>query len=257
MNILVCIDDTDSIDSRGTGELAENIADNIESCGWGKTCAVTRHQLLLHKEIQYTSHNSSMCFSAEIQSEHLQNIINYAGDYLKNESEPEADPGLCVVVVDDLRDDKSLIEFGYMAKRMILSKENAYDLAKELNIHLSEHGGSGLGVIGALAGAGLRLSGNDGWFKGAHKVKTSNSIIKVSELCSYKNIDRVKCIHGEYLENNEEVVIGKIVKTMLIDGQAVVLVDKVDIEGNGAKWKTCGKQQLREYEEMKLNVDCK
>lgn len=257
MNILICIDDTDSIDSRGTGELAEIIARNIENYGWGKTYLVTRHQLLLHKDVPYTSHNSSMCFEAEIEPKYLKNIIDYAADFLNNESEPGSDPGLCVVVTDNLNGNEKLIEFGYKAKRMILTKENAYDLAKELKIHLSEHGGSGLGVIGALAGAGLRLSGNDGWFKGAHKVKTSNSTIKVSELCSYNNIDRVKCIHGEYLEDHEEVVIGKLVKTMLIDGQAVVLVDKVDIEGNGAKWKTCGKQQLMNYEEMKLNVDCK
>ena len=150
MNILLCIDDTDSIDSRGTGELAENIANAIENCGWGKTSSVTRHQLLLHKDIPYTSHNSSMCFEAEIQEKYLKNIVDYASGYLKNESEPESDPGLCVVVADYLNDNNKLINFGYKAKRTILTKENAYDVAKELDIHLSEHGGSGQGVIGAL-----------------------------------------------------------------------------------------------------------
>lgn len=254
MNILLCIDDTDSIDSRGTGELAENIANAIEGSGWGKTSSVTRHQLLLHKDIPYTSHNSSMCFEAEIEEKYLNNIVDYASDYLKNESEPESDPGLCVVVIDRLKDNNKLIEFGYKAKRAVLTKGNAYDLAKELDIHLSEHGGSGQGVIGALAGTGLRLSGNDGWFKGSHKVFPSNCIIKVLELCSHNNIDKVRSIDGKYLDDYEEIILGKLVKTMLIEGKAVILVDEADIKCEAAKWKTCSKKQLMKYEEMKLSV---
>ncbi|GIM29244.1 hypothetical protein CPJCM30710_19100 [Clostridium polyendosporum] len=254
MYILLCIDDTDSIDSRGTGTLAEIIANTIESSGWGKRYAVTRHQLLLHKDIPYTSHNSSMCFGAEIEAKYLQNIIDYTVDFLQRESEPESDPGLCVVVVDYLKDNKKLIDFGYKAKRVVLTKENAYDLAKELKIHLSEHGGTGQGIIGALAGAGLRLSGNDGWFKGSHKIKTSDNIIKVSELCSYNNIDKVRSVEGRYLEDDEMIALGNLVKTVLVEGEFVLLVDEVNEESCGVKWKTCSKQQLRKYEEMKFNV---
>ena len=35
MHIVLCIDDTDNIDSRGTGELATLIAEAIEEKGWG------------------------------------------------------------------------------------------------------------------------------------------------------------------------------------------------------------------------------
>lgn len=254
MKIFLCIDDTDSIESRGTGELAEMIADSIKEFNWGKTCMITRHQLLLHKDIPYTSHNSSMCFEAEIEEKYLQNVIDYASEFLERESEPKSDPGLCVVVEDYLKDSKKLMDFGNKAKKVILTKEDAYELAKELNIHLSEHGGSGQGIIGALAGAGLRISGNDGWFKGSNKLNPSNKIIKVSELCSYSNIDAVRDINGKYLENDEEVILGKMVKSMLIDGKAVILVDKAKEEGTEDKWKVCGKRQLMDYEEMKLNV---
>ena len=253
MKIFLCIDDTDSIESRGTGELAEIIANSIEKLNWGKAGMVTRHQLLLHKDIPYTSHNSSMCFEAEIEEKQLENLIKYASEFLEKESEPKSDPGLCVVSMDFLIDSRKLIEFGYKTKKTILTKEEAYKLAKELNIHLSEHGGSGQGVIGALAGAGLRLSGNDGWFKGSNKLNPSNNIIKVSELCSYSNIDAVKDINGKYLEDKEEVILGKMVKSMLIDGKAVILVDKAKEDSN-IKWKVCGKRQLMDYEEMKLNV---
>lgn len=255
MYILICIDDTDNIESRGTGELAENIASAIERSGWGKTYPVTRHQLLIHKDIPYTSHNSSMCFGAEIEEKYLQDVINYAADYLQCESEKEADPGLCVVVVDHLNDKKKLIDFGYKAKKEVLTKQNAYDLAKELDIHLSEHGGTGQGVIGALAGTGLRLSGNDGKFKGSHKIDTSKSnIIKVSDICSHDNIDKVRSLEGTYLDDEQLIMLEGKVKTVMIEGKSVLLVDEISIEGEGAKWKNCSKQQIKKYEEMKLNV---
>lgn len=254
MNILLCIDDTDSIESRGTGELAEMISDAIKEFNWGKTQLVTRHQLLLHKDIPYTSHNSSMCFEAEIEEKYLQNIIEYASEFLERESEPKSDPGLCIVAVDYLKDSKKLIDFGHRAKKIILTKEDAYELAKNLNIHLSEHGGSGQGVIGALAGAGLRLSGNDGWFRGSNKINPLNKIIKVSELCSYSNIDAVRTIDGKYLEDGEDVILGKMVKSMLIEGRAVVLVDEAKDKDAEVKWKVCGKREIMDYEEMKLNV---
>lgn len=252
MKIVICIDDTDSIDSRGTGELAELIAEAIKSYGWGTCEGVTRHQLLLHKDIPYTSHNSSMCFEAEVEAHYLQDIINFAANFLKYESEEVADPGLCIMILDELTDKKKLIDFGYRAKRQILTKEDAYHLAKNLNIYLSEQGGTGQGVIGALAGAGLRLSGNDGWFKGAHKIRTPDNTITVSEICSYKNIDKVRSIDGRYLEDDEIIMLGNIVKTMLIEGQAVVLVDQMNDENSEMKWRTCSKKQLMKYDEIKL-----
>ena len=57
MNIFIGIDDTDNLESRGTGRLARSIAADL-----GKTYdlyGVTRHQLLVHPDIPYTSHNSA------------------------------------------------------------------------------------------------------------------------------------------------------------------------------------------------------
>ena len=93
-NILVCIDDTDNIDSRGTGELAAMLADIIEEKKWGTSTPVTRHQLLIHPDIEYTSHNSSMCFEAEIEAEYLADITCFSMDFLLNESAEGSDPGL-------------------------------------------------------------------------------------------------------------------------------------------------------------------
>lgn len=69
-------------------------------------------------------------------------------------------------MLNEILDPKRLIEFGKMAKQAVTNKQAAYDLARETGIHLSEQGGTGDGVIGAIAGIGLRLSGNDGRYCG-------------------------------------------------------------------------------------------
>jgi iron complex transport system substrate-binding protein len=247
MKVLICIDDTDNMESVGTGELAEMLAKNIEENQWGECSRITRHQLLIHKDIPYTSHNSSMCFKAEIKEENFQHIIKYASNFLAAESAEGSDPGLCVVDLDTLKEDKKLKEFGDKAKKHVLTKEDAYDLAKNLNIHLSEHGGTGQGVVGALAGTGLRLSGNDGRFKGKFKLDSLDKFIKVDQLCLNKNIDLVMSIDGKILKNKEVVMVGDTLKTVLLDDKSVLLVYKDDNSEYNNIWNTCSKQQLKKY----------
>lgn len=64
MKFYLCIDDTDNLNSIGTGTIAEQILKKIIEKGFGPCSLVTRHQLFIHPDIPYTSHNSSMCFMA-------------------------------------------------------------------------------------------------------------------------------------------------------------------------------------------------
>jgi hypothetical protein len=116
-----------------------------------------------------------MCFTAEIPEGVLDDVIDYCCAQLRALSVPESDPGLCVAVTERLRAPQELIAFGRKAKKHILSKIEAYALAESLSVHLSEQGGTGQGVIGALAGAGLRLSGNDGRFSGKIRLVSSQA----------------------------------------------------------------------------------
>lgn len=247
MYILVCIDDTDNIDSKGTGELASMIAQDIEKKGWGKTSGITRHQLLVHPDIPYTSHNSSMCFSAEIDEIFLGKLITDASDFLVSESAEGSDPGLCVVVVDQLISPELLINFGRKAKELVLTKEEAYELANKMGIHLSEHGGTGQGIIGALAGAGLRLTGNDGRFKGKHKINAVNNVATVSEIYTQADIDLVKSLDGFILSELESVRLGEKVKSVLLEEKSVLLVTPTHEDSDGVKWEICSRQQLKNY----------
>lgn len=171
MKVLVCIDDTGKIGSMGTGDLAEILAKTVEERGIGKCSGITRHQLLVHPDIPYSSQNSSMCFVAELAETKLGYLTRYASEFVQLASAVGADPGLCVAAFDKIPEPAKLMAFGLKAKYQVVTKQEAYSLAKAQRIHLSEHGGTGQGVVGALAGVGLRLIGNDGLFNGKHKLK--------------------------------------------------------------------------------------
>ncbi|MDD2852790.1 MAG: hypothetical protein PHY09_12945 [Desulfuromonadaceae bacterium] len=247
MQILIGIDDTDNLDSPGTGALASQIATDLDSNGWGKSSFITRHQLLVHPDIPYTSHNSSMCFRADIKDECLEQVIGHAAGFLARESAEGSDPGLCVVVVDQLTEPSELMTYGRLAKESVLTKESAYELARLSNIHLSEHGGTGQGVIGALAGAGLRLGGNDGRLKGQLYIGEPGSIVSVVSLVARDDIDEVQSLDGGAVENRDMVRLGEKMKTVLLGGKAVLLVVATCGAPDEARWQTCSRQQLKRY----------
>lgn len=254
MRILVSIDDTDTMkiegqDVRGTGELAGMLREAIEQNGWGVCQPITRHQLLVHPDIPYTSHNSAMCFEADIKSPQYQTFLNFAQNFLDCERAPDADPGLCVVDIERISRPGWLIAYGYMAKNCVLTKESAYQLAQSLHIHLSEHGGTGQGVIGALAGAGLRLGGQDGRIKGKLKIIGENRLATAGSICIQGKVDMVKCLdEGIILREDDLVLLGEDIKPVLMHGKIVLPVNLIvgDIS-TPARYQTYSKQQIKEF----------
>lgn len=246
IKILVCIDDTDNLESRGTGDLATELAGELENRGWGRSSFVTRHQLLVHPDVPYTSHNSSMCFEAEIDPAYLEALITYAGEYLERESAVGSDPGLCVTVLERLSEPEAMVAFGRSAKEEVLNKKMAYDLAEKLGVHLSEHGGTGQGVVGALAGIGLRISGKDGRMKGWLKISTDNGLARVGDILAEVDLRGVRTMDGEELSHEEIIAVDDKPKAVMIDGGTYLMVSPVD-NGNGVRWRTTPRQQLKRF----------
>lgn len=249
MRILVAIDDTDNLESKiGTGKRAAQLIDLLEERGWGQAEVITRHQLLVDPAIPYTSHNSAMCFAFDLAAGRLPDLIELSADYLAANSDPGSDPGLCVTEVEKLAAPGRLIAFGYRAKEQVLSKTDAYDLAHELDIHLSEHGGTGQGVVGSLAGIGLRLSGSDGRLRGKLQYSGSDEVTSVGELRRQTGVDLVKSLDGRHImADDEQVRLGETLKGVMLLGQQVLLVYPTEKPFNKVQWQTCTKNQLRAY----------
>jgi hypothetical protein len=248
MNIYLSIDDTDNLDSPGSGELSEVLANELQDGGLATSCSnISRHQLFVHQDIPYTSHNSSMCFSAVIAERNLAEVIRFAKHFLEKAAAPGSDPGLCIASEKQLIDRQSLVDFGQKAKQTILTKQQAYSLAQKLGIHLSEHGGTGDGIVGALAGIGLRLSGNDGRIRGWLRLGTVGQTTNPKALCSHPFIDGVVDEQGmDLLEDTEIILAEERLKSVLLNFRQVIPVMRTG-DGQVPGWTTLTGPQVKRF----------
>ncbi len=123
---------------------------------------VVRQQLLVCDAIPYTSHNSAACLIAEMPDlSLLDQMIADAISHLGSHAALGSDPGLCVATEHDPTLN-AILEFGRSCTHTVSTQKQALQAAK--NIHLSGHGGTNDGIIGAAAAVGLTLSGWSGRF---------------------------------------------------------------------------------------------
>jgi hypothetical protein len=248
IHLLISIDDTDNQGSPGSGTAAENMARAIEARGLARCSGITRHQLFVHEAIPYTSGNSAMCFSAVGQAGALAEIIRFAADFLRQEAAVGSDPGLCVAQQDDRLNEKALIGFGQKAKQTVVDKQAAYGLAQELGLHLSEHGGTGGGIIGALAAIGLRLHGSDGRFRGWHRLGKAGDMTTPAALCTHPFIDAVVADTGEQLPGDTPIIFAEErVKTVLLKGLQAVPVTRACRYGENPAWMTLNSKAIKQF----------
>ncbi|WP_417762374.1 DNA-binding protein [Shewanella sp.] len=242
---LIAIDDTDDIGTKGTGEIASEIGALLQAAdSAARVSFVTRHQLYVHESIPYTSHNSAMCFSYS-GALTLTQIRQIAITHLQQECAAAADPGLAVVDLAQLADRQALQQFGVQAKQQVLTKAQAYQLAEQQQISLSEHGGTGQGVIGALAGLGLRLGGNDGRVKGQFQLGQADAepqAYSVAQVLQQTGLDGVLSDQGQWLADDETLWLAGKVKAVFTQGKFALLVSAGDLG-----WQNASKQQLKDY----------
>lgn len=246
---IIGIDDTDDIESKGTGEIASELIAVIESRNFGKCGYITRHQLLIHPDIEYTSHNSSMVFEALCDTTRAKEMQRVLCTHVKKESSPLSDPGICIFCPDDAGDCTELLKYGYLAKNKVLTKESALSLAEKHNIFLLDLGGDGNGVIGALAGVMLRYGKNDGELKGGAKNFKSESTYKISELLASKFIDEVKSVDGAEPMPEDRVYVSWKIKPVLTEDRLTVFLKHT---ANG--FLALEKNEMRELEKLRANI---
>jgi len=161
MRVYIGFDDTDTRESDfGTGKVARRFEQKLpEGCRlWG----VVRQQLLVDERIPYTSHNSSACAVIDLSDPAMgKALLPLAVDHIESQAAEGSDPGLCVA----REGDPALVElavFGRLCATRIVTQKNALQAAS--GIHLTGHGGSNDGIIGAAAAVGLTVSGWSGRF---------------------------------------------------------------------------------------------
>ena len=215
------LDDTDVAGSPGTGRIARGLAQYLSDSGLGISLGVTRHQLLVSDEIKYTSHNSSLCFVLRLKGP-VSGLYQPCIDYLASHFQQGADPGLCIGVREQVGDE--VIRFGRMAGREVLGKQQAINLAAGNSLFLKELGGSGDGIIGALAAVALRVEGNSGRFVELNGIRQIGGLVSVAELKKRTDIVSVEDAGARALGDDELVDTRDWVRPSLREGQAVLRV---------------------------------
>jgi hypothetical protein len=226
MKYLIAIDDTDNLQSRGTGYLARKLASWIGEKGWGRILGVTRHQLFVHDDIPYTSHNSAACI--ELEAGHPEEIIYFCRNFVRSECAEGSDAGLCIAEAEAVGEE--LVQWGQRAKKQVLQKEDAYQLAGSSGVLLEGLSGSKGGVIGALAAVGLQTTGNDGrylWVKGMRKYM---GVMSLNEIYTETGVEEIRQAHTPLDPGNERCLLPEWWRPVLKDKKKVLLVEPAENE---------------------------
>ncbi|WP_375789627.1 hypothetical protein ACE10Z_21270 [Bradyrhizobium sp. Pha-3] len=244
--ILVGIDDTDNLESHGTGYLSRQLGSLIAASGIALVHEITRHQLLFDRRIPYTSHNSSLCLRVEVPSDDTSALADMCRTYLLKHSADGADAGLCIAAWSAV---PSIVEdFGFKAKQDILTQDDARDLARREALYLEGLTGDQGGVIGALAAVGLRKSGRDGRIAWRPGLRETRGIVTGTYLLTHSGIDAIRHAHsGEPVAASDRISVNPWPRGVMIDGQAVLLVEPAGSPDDHFDWQLAPKDILRQF----------
>jgi hypothetical protein len=217
----------------GTGRLARELGAHLESEGLTRLLGVVRHQLLVDPRIPYTSHNSPACLILKANPDGnglLGRIFDEASEYVSAHSAQGSDPGVCLVEKKGVA--AGVVRFGRRAGSEVLNKAQALGLAEQLGIPLRELGGTGDGVIGALAAVGLTKEGNAGRFLEFACGELAGGLRRFGEHVEARVLMRmgIRLLsvsrNGEAVPAQAAIATGGWVRPRLIAGRAVLLVEQ-------------------------------
>jgi len=156
------VDDTDMLDISGTGQLSRGLLYDLLSRGPSRAeLGLSRHQLLQDPRVPSTRMNRCSCIVIDSESDDREALIEESCRYVTAGSIDGSDPGVCLAAESQV--DGPIEEWGHTVKRELVTQSQAGELAERHAIFLRPLGGTGDGIIGALASVGLRRGMNDGW----------------------------------------------------------------------------------------------
>ncbi len=189
--IWIGLDDTDTLETRGTGHLAREVA-GVLSRDY-ELLGVTRHQLWYNAQIPFTKNNSS---SAILLSDggapNPDALLARVKALMLADFQPGSDPGLCVAA--DVPE--AITAFGRRAQSELVTQTEARTLAQMHGIRLIGLGGDEGGVIGALSAVGLAAGGSDGRYVLVGRSRELSGLQPVAALLA-AGIAAVQTIDGQ------------------------------------------------------------
>ena len=242
MHYYIGIDDTDNLESRGTGHRARQLGTMLQEAGIARLICITRHQLLVHKDIPYTSHNSSACLVMDCDSEKEAVLTSFCRDFLLRESAPGSDAGLCIASTSLIN--HGIENWGKNAKKIVLNKTLAHELANLNHIYLEGLTGEKIGVIGALAAVGLRHAGNDGRVLWLPMLRETEGIFSSTDLKNRLTVDKITTKDGTEIGDYDTIRADNWIRPVMRENKITLIVEKTEDHGQ-YKWQHVPKEYIK------------
>jgi hypothetical protein len=236
MHYLLGIDDTDNLESRGTGHRVRLLADWLAENNLASPLGITRHQLLVDPQIPYTSHNSSACLSVETENQN--DVWEASREFLFRESAQGSDAGLTLANWDSINE--GVLSFAKRAKLEVLTMLEAEQTASQSQVRCEGLTGTHGGIIGALSAVGLHRAGNDGRFLWLPGLRDLNGKYPISEIYTKGRVDRVCTLSHVDLHTETIIDVGEWVRPVLRDGKATLYVEE-----NNHEWYIISKEHIK------------
>lgn len=245
---LIGIDDTDNLESRGTGFRARQLAQQLQQRGLARLHGVTRHQLFVSPEIPYTSHNSSACLAMDFFAADHAAVVQHCREYLLRESAEGSDAGLCIGRQSAVT--AAAIGFGQSAKVRVLTQPEAHAQAAACGFFLEGLTGTHQGVIGAFSAVALHATRSDGrflWMRGVRDLK--EGAYALGDLRENTDIEAFLTVGGrEVSAPDAQITITEWARPVLAGGRSVLYLEEDHHEQTDfRRWRVADKAFIKQF----------
>jgi len=242
MRLIIGIDDTDNLESRGTGFRARELGQFITKEKLGVLRYVSRHQLFFHPEIPFTSHNSSASIVID-NVDDTEAVRLYCEKYLLEYAAEGSDAGLCIYSSDSNSSIDAIIEFSHRAKSTVVTEAEAYQLAAQAGMFLKGYTGLKTGIIGALSAVGLRVEGCDGRVLWSSNLRDTVGVYNAEHLKQFIDIDSIVSMNYQEISPSSLVFKGEWCRPIMLNNKVTLIVEEVKNEQY--EWKIAPKEFIK------------
>ena len=169
-------------------------------------------------------------------------LITFCREFLLRESAPGSDAGLCIASAEAIN--HAIENWGKTAKKIVLNKPLAHELANLHHIFLEGLTGEKIGVIGALAAVGLRHAGNDGRVLWLPFLRETEGIFSTEELKKRLTVDRIITKEGTEIDNPDTIKADNWIRPVMRDNKITLIVEKTEDHGQ-YKWQHVPKEYIK------------
>jgi hypothetical protein len=224
-HLFIGIDDTDCLNTKGTEHFTRCLGRQIEQNGLGQIAGISKHQLLKHDSIEYTTANQSVCIELK-NADSVENLVAFMRSYVRENASRKSQAGFCISEAKGIP--RKVVDFGLSCKSKIASTETAYSVAAAANIHIEGIKENSAGIIGALAAVGLRATGEDGyviWVKG-HEIINMAGIFHAGEIYCHTRVDSIRTADGFRIPVNATIEWQNEAHPVILENYITLLVEE-------------------------------